>query len=216
MSTPPVGDVTCYWIKPGQHPVQTHTQLAPHPIFRVLSTHNIPPSIFKLSSEALPISSLPNSDPDNPPSESFLGDYQSLQCLGWERFLADCDATCWFSTSSSGKQDRSHIFPVSRHWGRLRREALCVWDAATFSQQTAHLLNTSAARVQPRSAQGRPLLVLYGDSTRGAEIQRKQTAHFILPRISVVSHISFVFFCRWDVVPSVFLEGDTISGFKSS
>lgn len=83
-----VGDVTPYWIKPGQHPVKIHVQLTPRPIVRVLSTHSIPPSILKLSSEALPISTLPNSGPDNPPSESFLGDYQSRQCLGWERFLA--------------------------------------------------------------------------------------------------------------------------------
>lgn len=150
-----MGDVTHYWIKPGQRPVKIHTQLTPHPIFRVLSTHNIPPSIFKLSSEALPISALPNSDPDNPPTQIFLGDYQSLQCLGWERFLADCDATCWFSTSSE-KQERRHIFPISRRRGRLRNEALCVWNAATFSQQTPHLQITSAARVRLNPAEVNP------------------------------------------------------------
>lgn len=72
------------------------------------------------------------------------GDYQSLQCLGWERSPAGCDATCWFSTSSE-KQHRSHIHPVSGRQGRLRREALCVWDAVTFSQQTPQLQITSAA-----------------------------------------------------------------------
>lgn len=71
MSAQPVGDVTRYWIKPGQHPVKIHIQLTPHPIFRGLSTHNTPPSIFKLSSEELPISALPNSDPDNPPTRAF-------------------------------------------------------------------------------------------------------------------------------------------------
>lgn len=56
--------------KSSQHPAEIRIRLAPHPIFRVARTHNIPPSIFKLSSEALQTSTLPNSDPDNPQSES--------------------------------------------------------------------------------------------------------------------------------------------------
>lgn len=165
----------------------------PHPIFRVASTHNIPPSIFKLSSEALQTSTLPNSDPDNPPSEScFLGgDYQSLQ-----RSPAGWHATCWFSTSSE-KQDRSLIHPVSGRRGRLRREALCVWDAVTFSQQTPQLQITFEAR----AGRGHPEVgCILGSAAIHCELpgfsatkSRRGNFFSVLPRISTTSHI-FLFF----------------------
>lgn len=186
--------------KSSRHPAKIRIRLAPHPIFRVASTHNIPPSIFKLSSEALQTSTLPNSDPDNPPSESCFwggGDYQSLQCLGWERSPAGWHATCWFSTSSE-KQDRSLIHPVSGRRGRLRREALCVWDAVTFSQQTPQLQITFAAR----AGRGHPEVgCILGSAAIHCELpgfsatnSRRGNFFSVLPRISATSHIFLFLF----------------------
>lgn len=127
-SAPPVGDIThpvnILWRStPMSHWIQSLEYLALtifHPLF--LSFHQ--------RHYRYPHSQ--TSDPDNPLTESFLGDYQSLQCLGWERFLAGCDATCWFSTSSGKTRPQSHLGSL-----RPRREALCVWDAAIFSQQNS-------------------------------------------------------------------------------
>lgn len=123
---------------------------------------------------------------------------------------------------AAGKQDRSHISAVSAPAERL---SVCGMQRP-FRSKTPHLHITSAARVRPtqlRSSGGRALLALYGDSKQVAEIRRnkwlpcKKNFLAFAKNFCRIPHFIWIFsFGLCDVVPSVFLEGYTKSGFKSA
>lgn len=149
------------------------------------------------------------------------GDYQSLQCLGWERGPSGSDATSWFPTSGEN-QGCSPIGPVAGRRGPPpHRGSQCVGCSDLFTA------NSSAPRriCSPGRPGSNAAPVHFGlcgrFCRRVAGTQRNKAKHFFLSFAKNFCHISYfsffpLLFCLCDAVPSVFLEGDTISGFKSA
>lgn len=205
--------------KSGRHPAKIRIRLAPHPIFWVASTHNIPPSIFKLSSEALQTSTLPNSDPDNPPSESCFWGGITNPCSVWVGRglrLAGMQLV-GFLPAVKNKTAVSSIQSLGAGAASAERLSVCGMQWPFHSK-----LLSSRSHLQPGPAEVTPRLGAFWAPRRFTASCRDSAQRTAAVEISsqfcqeFLPHLIFFFFCLCDAVPSVFFEGYTISGFKSA
>lgn len=133
-------------------------------------------------------------------------------------FWPDCDATRWRKT-----RPQSHPSSLQAPRPPPQRGSLCARRSDLFAANSSypdHICSwgpAGPAEVNPRS--GAPTAIqresLELSRTNGSRV------HFFSAFANSLSrptfHLGFFFFfCLCDVVPSVFLEGYTISGFKSA